>query len=373
MPPPGGSIPPEGGSIPPTTGEYAAASNPVSKALRLLKTQLQLAVGLREEDPERAWLEAVSVRERVAPVAEGASQDALLMADVERFKFKLEEAIRKLTRDVGDEVIAPLYSWVDLLRQRGKLDGEVETAMSRVAEARASRGAPTTIKLSTEEQATAALEAAEKELAAWQADVPPEPTAEAMAVWNELGGDALRPALPSAGNIIRSRGAASRVFLEGAHGRPLGESKYAGSVVEFLVLPSIGAGALLSSMFAFARSGPHVFLSALSVVACGSFGAAIVASVQARRRVVAERRAALDVVWHRAMYNEQAPALDLEVGWLRALQASLRARRAFDTHKGEGGQLSELSKWRPDLEPVVDEVAKSSLAPPPEPPPTSTR
>lgn len=359
MPPPGGSIPPG------TSGEYAAAQNPVSRALRTLKTQLTLAVGLREEDPERAWLEAVSVREKIEALAEGAAQDALLKADVERFRFKLEESIRKLTRDVGDEVIAPLYSWVDLVRQRARLDGEVDTARSRVAEARASRGAPAPPAIATEEQATAALEAAEKDLAWWQEDVPPEPSAEAMAVWNELGGDTLRRAMPTDANVVRTRGQAARaVVLEGAQGRPLGQSKYAGSVAEFLVLPAIGAGALLSSMFAFARSGPHVLLSAVSVVACGSFGAAIVASVQARRRVVAERRSALDLVWHHTMHAEQARALDLEVGWLRALQASLRARRAFDAHKGEGGQLAELAKWRPDLEAVVAEVAKSSLAPP---------
>lgn len=330
----------------------------------MLKTQLNLAVGLREEDPERAWLEALSVREKVEPLAEGAANDALLKADVERFRFKLDEQIRKLTRDVGDEVIAPLYSWVDLVRQRGRLDREVETARSRVAEARASRGASAPVVLSTEEQATAALEAAEKDLAWWRTDVPPEPSAEALAVWTELGGDALRPALPADASGVRERGVAARAVLEGAQGRPLGESKYAGSVAEFLVLPAIGACALLSSMFAFARSGPHVLLSSLSVVACGSFGAAIVASVQARRRVVAERRAAVDLVWHHTMHHEQARALDLEVGWLRALQASLRARRAFDAHKAEGGQLAELAKWRPDLEAVVSEVAKSSLAPP---------
>jgi len=338
----------------------------VSRALRLLKTQLTLAVGLREEDPERAWLEAVSVRERIDALAEGAGADALLRADVERFRFKLDEQLRKLTRDVGDEVIAPLYSWVDLVRQRARLDREVETARGRVAEARASRDAPANLaSLVSEEQATAALDAAERDLAGWQTSVPPEPTAEAMAVWNELGGDALRPAMPSDGSVVRMRGAAARVALEGAHGRPLGESKYVGSVAEFLVLPAIGAGALLSSMFAFARSGPHVLLSAVSVIACGSFGAAIVASVQARRRVSAERHAALDLVWHHTQYNEQARALDLEAGWLRALQAALRARHAFDSHKGEGGQLAELAKWRPDLEPVVSEVAESSLAPPP--------
>ena len=48
---------------------------------------------------------------------------------------------------------------------------------------------------------------------------------------------------------------------------------------------------------------------------------------------------------------------------MRALQASLRARHAFDSHKGEGGQLAELAKWRPDLEAVVTEVAKFSLDP----------
>ncbi len=359
MPPPGGSIPPGASS-----GEYAAAQNPISRALRMLKTQLNLAVGLREEDPERAWLEVVSVREKIDTLATGAAGDALLKADVERFRFKLEEQIRKLTRALGDEVIAPLYSWVDLVRQRARLDGEVETARSRVAEARASRGAPASVALATEEQATAALEAAEKDLAWWQADVPLEPPAEALAVWTELGADALRPALPADANTVRARGLAARGVLDGAQGRPLGESRYAGSVAEFLVLPAIGAGALLSSMFAFARSGPHVLLSSVSVVACGSFGAAIVASVQARRRVVAARRAAIDLVWHHTTHHEQARALDLEVGWLRALQASLRARRAFDAHKGEGGQLTELAKWRPDLEAVVSEVAKSSLAPP---------
>jgi len=368
MPPPDGSIPPPGSSIPPgTTGEYASTSqNPLPRALRLLKTQLTLAVGLREEDPERAWLEAVSVREKIDTLAEGAASDPLLKADVERFRFKLEESIRKLTRDVGDEVIAPLYSWVDLVRQRARLDGEVETARSRVAEARASRGAPADVaSLATDEQATAALEAAERDLAAWQTDVPPAPTAEASAVWAEYGGDdRLRRAMPTDASIVRSRGAAARLVLEGSQGRPLGESKYVGSVAEFLVLPSIGAAALLSSMLAFARSGAHILLSAVSVIACGSFGAAIVASVQARRRVSAERHAALDIVWHHTMYNEQASALDLEVGWLRALQAALRARRAFDSHKGEGGQLAELAKWRPDLEAVVSEVAKSSLAPP---------
>lgn len=360
MPPPGSPIAPGA-----TSGEFATAGqNPVSRALRMLKTQLTLAVGLREEDPERAWLEVVSVREKAESLAEGAANDALLKADVERFRFKLDEQLRKLTRDVGDELIAPLYSWVDLVRQRARLDTQVATAQSRVAEARASRGAPGATALATEEQASAALEAAEKDIAWWQADPPPDPPAEALALWNEHGGDALRRALPTDANAVRSRGLAARAVVEAAQGRALGESKYVGSIAEFIVLPAIGAAALLSSMLAFARSGPHALLSVAAVVACGSFGAAIAASIQARRRVVTERRAAVDLVWHHTMHTEQVRALDIEGGWLRALSASLRARRAFDAHKGEGGQLAELAKWRPDLEEVVSEVAKSSVAPP---------
>lgn len=117
------SVPPAGASMPPgalsqsgafsASGAYSASTNPASRALRMLKTQLNLAVGQREEDPERAWLELVSVRERVADVAEGAREDPLLAADVDRFRQRLDEQIGKLTREVGDEVVAPLYSWLE--------------------------------------------------------------------------------------------------------------------------------------------------------------------------------------------------------------------------------------------------------------------
>jgi hypothetical protein len=88
------------------------------------------------------------------------------------------------------------------------------------------------------------------------------------------------------------------------------------------------------------------------------------ASVQARRRLTSERRAALDLVWFHTLFTEQASSLELEIGWLRALVAALRALQAFDAHKAEGGQLAELSKWRPDLKEVVADVAKSSIMPP---------
>jgi len=352
-------MPPGGAS-----GAYAAHQNPISATLRMLKTQLNLAVGQREEDPERAWLEAVSVRERLETLAESATGDPLLMVDVERFRSKLMETLKKLMRDIGDEVVAPLYSWVDLVRQRGRLESQVETARQHVAEARASRGAPPSGGPTTAEDALAALESAEKELAWWKSETPPLPTLEAAAVWTEMGGDALRPTLPLDPERVRARGIAARAIIGPLRGRPLGVTPYAGSRTELAVLPSTGAIAMLSSMFAFARSGPHMALSALAVVACGSFGAAAFGSIHARRRAGSERRAALDVVWHHTFFTEQAQSIDLEIGWMRALATALRARKAFDVHKGEGGQLAELAKWRPDLEPVIGEVAKSSLAPP---------
>jgi hypothetical protein len=368
MPPPAAlsSFPPPGtaSGAYSLSGAYPASTNPVHRSLRLLKTQLNLAVGQREEDPERAWLEAVSVRERLEALVESTNDDAILLADVDRFRGKLEHALKKLTRDVGDEVVAPLYSWVDLLRQRDRLEAEVETARSRVAEARASRGAPVSPPLATLDDAVAALEARESEVAVWRQDPLPPPPPQALAVWAEAGGDALRSSMPSDPQVVRARGVAAWPTVQAVAARPADAASYAGSHLELALLPAIGAAALLSSMFAFSRQGTHMALSALAVIACGSFGAALMASVQARRRLAAERGAALDVVWFHTMFPEQVASLELEAGWLRALAAAFRARRAFDEHKGEGGQLAELARWRPDLAEVVVDVAKSSLVPP---------
>jgi hypothetical protein len=366
------SLPALSGALPPgapsgeftLSGAYATSQNPIHRSLRLLKTQLNLAIGQREEDPERAWLEALSVRERIEALAEGAKEDPLLAADVDRFRTRLHEALKKLTRDVGDEVVAPLYSWVDLVRQRERLEGEVLTAQSRVAEARASRGAADSPVAASADAAAEALDAREKELAWWRAETPAPPTPEALAVWNAAGGEALRASMPADAKGVLARGRAGRSIVDPARGRPLGLAPYAGSRAEWIAVPSAGAVALLSSAFAFSMEKPPIGLAGLAVLACGSLGAIAMASVQARRRAILERRAAIDVVWHHTLFTEQAASLDLEVGWLRALNASLRARAAFDAHKGEGGQLAELTKWRPDLKEVVADVAKSSLAPP---------
>jgi hypothetical protein len=346
------------------SGSYPAAHNPVSRELRMLKTQLNLAVGQREEDPERAWLELVSVRERLATVADGAREDPLLMADVERFRGKLDDAMTKLTRDVGDEVIAPLYSWVDLLRQRAGLAREVETAGGRVAEARASRGAPPGAPPASEDEASAVLAAADQELAWWRSETPPLPSPEALAAWREAGGDALRPSLPTDPQAARSRGLDALVKLDRARGRSPGAVPYVGSKLELVLLPTVGLSALLLSMFALASESARAPLGVVAAAGWVAFAGVIGASFVVRQRGDAERRAAVDAVWHHSFFTEQAASLELEVGWLRALAVALRAQRTFDAHKGEGGQLLELARWRPDLEAVVVEVAKSAIFPP---------
>jgi hypothetical protein len=368
------SLPPLGASAPPgplagsgafsASGAYGAAQNPAGRALRSLKTQLNLAVGQREEDPERAWLELVSVRERLGPVVEGARADPILLADVERFGAKLEEQIDKLTRDVGDEVIAPLYSWVDLLRQRARLDADVDGARGRVGEARASRGITVTPALTTEGETSAALSVAEKELAWWKSESPPLPSLEAQSVWREAGGEAMRPALSTDPHVVRSRGLAAHATLARVHGRSPGALLYGGSKLELVLVPTVGATALLISMFALASTQARGPLGVLSAFAWLAFAGVIAVSVVARQRADSERRAAVDAVWHHVLFTEQAAALELEVGWLRTLSAALRARGAFDAHKAEGGQLAELASWRPDLEAAVVEVAKSSLVAP---------
>jgi hypothetical protein len=359
--PPGASMPPGPDGLA-ASGSYASAQTPGGRTLRLLKTQMALAVGQREEDPERAWLELVSVRERLEPVAELAREDPILLADVERFRTKLLEQIAKLTREVGDEMIAPLYSWVDLVRQRSRLDEQVESAARRVGEARASRGVRAGQPPSTEEEASAALAVAERDHGIWSQDVPPAPPEDVVAVWTEAGGDALRPALPVDPGVVRARGLAGRVVVERVTGRLPGAVPYVGSKLELVLLPVFGVAALLLSMFALATTEARGLLGVLAALGWVAFAAVIGVSVLARQRADVERRSAIEVTWHHVLCVEQASSLELEIGWLRALAAALRARKAFEGRKGEGGQLAELATWRPDLEPVVVEVAKSNLS-----------
>jgi hypothetical protein len=327
----------------------------------LLKTQLTLAVGQREEDPERAWLEAFSVREKLAAVEQTALDDPLLLADVERFRGKLEEQISTLTREMGDEVLAPLYSWMDLLRQRTQIERDVDTARARVAEARAARGFEQGASPAAESDAAGALEAAEAELAWWTSEASPPPPPNAIVTWTQSGGDALRAILPVDPRRVAVRGRAARALVSKAGTRALGDVSYAGSGLELALDPLLGAAALLLALLARAHLWTNRAVDVVAAVAAMLFVAAVGASIASRRRSTVERRAGVAWVWHYTFFTEQAAALELEVGWLRALVAALRARRAFDAHRGEGGQLVELARWRPDLEPFVAEVAKSSV------------
>jgi hypothetical protein len=340
--------------------EISQAEGSAARSLRLLKTQLHLAVGQREEDPERAWLELVSIRDRLGEVVERTKDDPLLAADVEQFRGRLADNLSNLMHDVGDETIAPLYSWVDLLRQRVSLEQEVETARTRVAEARAARGLRSSAAPATETQARAAITAAEEELAAWKADAPPPPPPQAVEGWQRAGGDALRACLSVDPTVVRSRGREARSTF--AH-LPVGGSRlavYARSRTEHAVLAICAVSALAAAAAALLGDNLGTYLgwvAAASVILAGAVGL----SLAARRRADTERRATVDCVWHHTVFTEYVAALTLEVGWLRALAAAARAQSAFDARAGEGGQLAELARWRPDLEPSVAEAARSSL------------
>ena len=53
---------------------------------------------------------------------------------------KLDTSIASLTEQLGDENVAPLYSWLDLVRQQRRAIARVEAARVAVAQTRAVRG-----------------------------------------------------------------------------------------------------------------------------------------------------------------------------------------------------------------------------------------
>jgi hypothetical protein len=117
--------------------------------------------------------------------------------------------------------------------------------------------------------------------------------------------------------------------------------------------------AIGSLLLARAESWRSRRLDVTALVAGGLFLAGLTASIASRRHGAAQSRAGIAWVWHHQSFTEQAAALELEAGWLRALVAALRARQAFDAHDAEGGQLAILARWRPDLEPFIVEAAKT--------------
>jgi hypothetical protein len=101
-------------------------------------------------------------------------------------------------------------------------------------------------------------------------------------------------------------------------------------------------------------------LVAFGVASFVAFNGLLACGVIARRHEREEIDAALDWVWHARMYEERTNLAELEAGWLRALVDAHRARKAFDSKPGTGGQLREFERWRPDLVDIIKAVARDT-------------
>ena len=325
------------------SGAVRARTHPASKPFRDCRAQLRLALAQREEDPARVWLELVSVRESAGKLPELASDDRSLLEDIERFRAKLEAEIFALTQEVGDEVLAPLYVWVDLVRRRNLLDREILRARQRVKEARAARAdssrAPRSLD-DAERQHDAAREKLEKMREATAA----APLAEARAVWDEAGKSAKERGLPEDLRVVKERAAAARARLGGLT-YPIGRPPFVRTPLEAAAVVFACGGALVSSVLAVVTGATGVAILALILWLAGI--GAVAAAVQLRARGASERAAAIDLVWEHLFTVDQAALLDVELGWLRALRDAFRARRAFDESKAEGKQIEDSQSLAP--------------------------
>jgi hypothetical protein len=362
------------------SGELEAVSvrsrsrgNPASRPFRDCRAQVQLALSQREEDPARVWLELVSVRESASQLPEMAKDDPILAEEIDRFRAKLEAEIFALTQEVGDEVLAPLYVWLDLIRRRNKLDREILVARQHVKEARASRLDGTRAPR-TQDESVEQLDVMTKLLESWRASVPPQPSERVMEVWR-LGGWPMRTGeLPQDMEAVRVSGEAARALLSWTPARwPLGHPPFVGTPYELGAIAGAAVLALAATPLAalgVARGGGAgaVVLAVLAALSWALAAAVVTASLWLRGRGRRELDAAVAAVWHAELHALRLRALDSEVGWLRALLDAFRARRTFDESKAEGKQIEGLKEWRPDLRDFVVEVAKQHddpRAPPP--------
>jgi hypothetical protein len=338
-------------------------SHPASKPFRDCRSQLALALAQREEDPARVWLELVSVRENVSKLPPLAQDDPLLSQDIERFRAKLEAEIFALTQEVGDDILAPLWVWVDLMRRRNKLDRDVLVARQSVKEARAARSdtkrAPRSLE-ETEQQ----VEVAQKELEWWHASCVPEPPAAEMDVWRAGGWNERRDALQRDPRVVLERGNAARARLDARRARtpPLGVEPRPAGLPPVVWIAATGGAALLVTIAAVTSSIAQKRVAPVSVVLAvlmgGVFGVVLVLLLRARTIARHDREAAVAAAWRFVLFEEGTRAMESEVGWLRALALAFKARRTFDESKAEGKQIEDLKKWRPDLRDFVVEVAK---------------
>lgn len=347
----------------PESMQMRGKSHPASKPFRDCRAQMRLAMSQREEDPARVWLELVSIRETASKLPDLANDDAALKQDIERFRAKLEAEIFALQQEVGDEVLAPLYVWVDLIRRRNRLDRDIVTARESVKAARAARR-DTTRAARSEQEAVAQLEEGQKKQEWWQTSVPPRPSEAELALWEAGGWHARRDALTQDAREVARLGCEARERLGVvAPGRLLARSDYVGSTAEKLIVGGAGAFGLVTTIVAaYALLGAStnaagVALGVLAAVGWLGIGAAVGVSVAARKRVRAEIDDSVATSWHWTLFSEQAAAMEIEVGWLRALRDAFHARAAFDKAKSEGKQIEELKAWRADLRDFVVEVA----------------
>jgi DNA-directed RNA polymerase subunit K/omega len=337
--------------------------SPFAITLKGWRSQLRWAMTQREEDPARVWLEIISIDER-SKRALNISHDAEQLVELQKFRDKLESSIASLTDDLGDDNVAPLYSWLDLVRQKRALAAKVDEALAAVAQARALRlpdGAKTPI---SDEEAGAQLAHAQGQLDEWKTAMPPAPPPQVVAVWEGKGGDALAESMPRDAMAVGKRGDEARRMLARTAGRSPGKHPWARSRMETVMVPAMGVTAVLLGVFAIATwSGSPAtsrVLAALSVSSFVAFAGLLACGVIARRHEQEEIVAAIDWVWHARMYEERMKLAELEAGWLRALVDAQRARKSFDAKAGTGGQLRDFEKWRPDLIDIMLEVARDT-------------
>jgi hypothetical protein len=347
---PGAPPPSEGIEASPATGDFAIT-------LKGWRSQLRWAMTQREEDPARVWLEVISIDERSKQALAGASSPEHV-AELQKFRARLVESIASLTEELGDEKVAPLYSWLDLIRQRRRLVAKITEARATVKQVRALRSPERSATPQTEEEAVAQLAKAQGELAQWKGAMPPEPHAAVLAVWEAEGGDALVDRMTRDPMTVGRRGDEARKMLARVTDHPPGKHPWRGSRKEVISIPIAGGVTLLFAVFATTiGSGP---LAILAGVTFSVFAALLGFSLFVRRRGRAEIAAAIDWVWHARMYGERTSVAELEAGWLRALVEAFRAVKSFDARAATGGQLRDFEAERPDLAAIVHEVARDT-------------
>jgi hypothetical protein len=349
----------------PPNGAGATKQVAFSVTLKGWRSQLRWAMTQREEDPARVWLEVISIDERSKRALRDAS-DPDEVAALDDFRGRLEESIASLTEELGDENVAPLYSWLDLVRQRRRLSANIDLARAAVRQARSLRAPDGTRTPKTEEVASEQLVHARNVLEEWKAATPPLPPPEVLAVWEAEGGDALRDRMSRNPTSVARRGDRGRKALESLAGRAPGKHPWHGAKGERISIPVAGGATLLFALLSVVTES-----GALGVTAGLAFGvlvALLAFSFFVRRKERAEIALARDWIWHAKLYAERTDVAELEAGWLRALVDAFRALKAFDA-RATGQQLRELEAERPDLSSMVHEVARdtadtpASLAP----------